>query len=163
VPIQHINGTNHQSISGPNWIHGTEHNPIAEIAARSNTILHGWDSRQIIFDSSGKRYDDATAAKMTDWFWTTIGKAFEYSNKYKDVILSDRSLLDYIQEQVEETEFTKEEKDRCIELSRIWGAYVGDAVEKQSLKFFLLEECIDRGMSSLRLICQRKHALIHAR
>lgn len=118
-------------------------NPISDIADISKTTVHEWDGRQSIFDVSGKLYDDSMATKITEFMWTTIDKAFEYSNKYKDAIPSDKSLLDFFYEQVEKTDFTQAEKDACIEVARLWGSYVGDPIERQSLKFFLLEECID--------------------
>jgi hypothetical protein len=128
---------------GPNWIHGTDSNPIANIALGSNTKLHEWDESQSIFNPSGDLCDDALATKITEWMWTIIEEAFEYSNKYKDIIPAHKSLSDFFREKIEETDFTQEEKDMCIELSKTWGAYVGDPVERQSLKFFRLEECID--------------------
>ena len=30
-------------------------------------------------------------------------------------------------------------------MSEMWGAYVGDRVDLQSLKYFFLEDCIDGG------------------
>ena len=30
-------------------------------------------------------------------------------------------------------------------MSQMWGAYVGDRVELQSLKYFYLEDCIEGG------------------
>ncbi|KKA20664.1 Monoamine oxidase [Rasamsonia emersonii CBS 393.64] len=128
---------------GPNWIHGTDGNPIAEISVRSNTTTCEWDGRETIFDTAGKPYDDATTTKLAEWMWTTIDEAFEYSNKYKEAIPASKSLFDFCRERVEETDFTQEEKEACLEFSRFWGAYVGDPIEKQSLRFFCLEECIE--------------------
>lgn len=82
-------------------------------------------------------------AKISEFLWTTIDEAFEYSNKHKDTISPDQSLLDFFREQVEKTGFSPVEKEACIQYCKLWGAYVGDPVERQSLKFFCLEECID--------------------
>jgi hypothetical protein len=89
--------------------------------------------------------------KLAEWMWTIIDEAFEYSNRYKDIIPADKSLLDFCHEQIEKTNFTQEEKDACIEFSRFWGAYVGDPIERQSLKFFCLEECIEGSKYLSRL------------
>ena len=32
-----------------------------------------------------------------------------------------------------------------LSMSQMWGAYVGDRVELQSLKYFYLEDCIEGG------------------
>lgn len=38
------------------------------------------------------------------------------------------------------------EVETVLGMSQMWGAYVGDHVEIQSLKFFYLEDCIEGGM-----------------
>lgn len=38
----------------------------------------------------------------------------------------------------------------CLQLSDMWGAFVGGNVKRQSLKFFWLEECLEGGMLSCR-------------
>ncbi|RAL01762.1 flavin monoamine oxidase family protein [Aspergillus ibericus CBS 121593] len=128
---------------GPNWIHGTGKNPIAAIAEATGTVLEDFEGNQALISPDGKAIDDDTASRISEVLWTTIENAFEYSNIHKDTIPPDRSLLDFIREKVEETDLTTTEKDLCIESSRLWGAYVGDPIERQSLKFFCLEECID--------------------
>lgn len=129
--------------SGPNWIHGGQDNPISVIAESTKTELEDFDEYQIVFSKDGKPLDDKLAAKVSDFVWTTIGEAFEYSNTYKDSIPSGRSLFDFFKERVEKKGFNEEEKEACLESCRLWGSYVGDPVERQSLKFFCLEECID--------------------
>lgn len=107
--------------------------------------MNDWDGRQAIFDTTGSLCDEKTTNKILNFVWTTIEEAFQYSNRFKDEIPVDKSLLDFFKEQVAKTNFTQAEKDACIETSRMWGAYVGDSVDKQSLKFFCLEECIDES------------------
>ncbi|KAJ9214410.1 hypothetical protein DTO166G4_4034 [Paecilomyces variotii] len=130
---------------GPNWIHGTLDNPISKIGVLSNTTTHDWDGRQSIFDTAGNLYDEKTATKISDFVWTTLDEAFEHSNRFKDEIPADKSLLDFFKERVAQTNFTQAEKDACIESSKMWGSYVGDPIDRQSLKFFCLEECIDEN------------------
>jgi hypothetical protein len=75
--------------------------------------------------------------------WTTISEAFEYSNSHGESIPADKSLLDFVRERVQQTKFSDEEKDLCLDACKLWGAYVGDQADRQSLKFFRLEECVD--------------------
>lgn len=132
---------------GPNWIHGTGKNPIAAIAEATETVLEDFEGNQALISSDGKAIDDDLASRISGVLWTTIEKAFEYSNTYKDTIPPDRSLLDFFREQVEKTNLSATEKELCVESCRLWGAYVGDPIERQSLKFFCLEECIDGSKS----------------
>ncbi|PLB52788.1 flavin-containing amine oxidase [Aspergillus steynii IBT 23096] len=134
---------NHLVDLGPNWIHGTGKNPIADIAALTKTTIADLEGEQHVLSSDGKLLDRQLAAKVSEFLWETIGEAFEYSNAHKETIPPSRSLLDFLKERIETTSLTPLEKELCIESSRLWGAYVGDPIEKQSLKFFCLEECID--------------------
>ncbi|KAL2868400.1 flavin monoamine oxidase family protein [Aspergillus lucknowensis] len=145
-----VGGRVHQSMvgdhlvdMGPNWIHGTGTNPIVNIAEATGTTLEDVEGTQALFSSDGKPVDKQLAARISEFLWSTIEEAFKYSNNHKDNIPADRSLLDFFRERVEETSFSAEEKRLCIESCRLWGAYVGDPIERQSLKFFCLEECID--------------------
>jgi hypothetical protein len=128
---------------GPNWIHGTGTNPFVNIAEATGTALEDFEGAQAIFSPAGELLDEQLTTKISEFLWSTIEEAFKYSNSYKDSIPADKSLLDFIRERIEETEFSAEEKTLCIESCRLWGAYVGDPIERQSLKFFCLEECID--------------------
>ena len=129
--------------SGPNWIHGTGTNPIATIAETTKTTMEDFEGNQAFISMDGSPIDDNTATKISEFVWMTIDKAFKYSNAHKDSIPPERSLFDFFLDQVEKANLTPKEKKWCIETCRQWGAYVGDPIERQSLKFFCLEECID--------------------
>ncbi|KAL5334343.1 amine oxidase [Aspergillus crustosus] len=129
--------------TGPNWIHGTGTNPIVNVAEATGTILGDFEGRSFLIASDGKPVDEVVATKVSDFLWETIEEAFRYSNSHQDDIPAEKSLLDFIQEKLEKTKLSDEEKSLCVESSRLWGAYVGDPIERQSLKFFCLEECID--------------------
>lgn len=65
-------------------------------------------------------------------------------------------MFDFFKDKVAERgDLSSPEKETCLEGSKLWGSYVGDPVERQSLRFFWLEECIDSSMDFLRntLIC----------
>lgn len=145
---------------GPNWIHGTGKNPIAEIAALTKTTTHDIEGDQAVLSSDGEPLDHRLATKISEFLWETIGEAFEYSNTYKETISPDRSLLDFFKERIEMSNLNPLEKKLCIESSRLWGAYVGDPIERQSLRFFCLEECIDGSRFSLllRQYCSPAHS-----
>lgn len=109
----------------------------------TSTTTVDWDGLQSVYSSDGKLLDNKFVTKISEFLWTTIGEAFQYSNEHKDTISPDRSLLDFFRERVEDSGFMPVEKAACMEYCKLWGAYVGESVERQSLKFFCLEECID--------------------
>ncbi|CAG8887920.1 unnamed protein product [Penicillium egyptiacum] len=146
-----IGGRVHQSTVGdhavdlgPNWIHGSGENPIRTIAEETGTVIYDPEGgRHTTYSRDGHPITDEVATKVQDFVWTTIAEAFKYSNDHGESIPAERSLFDFFRERVLQTDFSDEEKQLCLEACRLWGAYVGDQVDKQSLKFFRMEECID--------------------
>lgn len=108
--------------------------------------MQDFESTPLVLSRDGYRLDDSVAAKVLEFMWTMVEEAFKYSNTHKDSIPAERSLLDFFQERVERTGFSAEEKEECLELCRLWGSYIGDGVERQSLRFFGLEECLDESV-----------------
>ncbi|KAI1125151.1 FAD/NAD(P)-binding domain-containing protein [Nemania abortiva] len=134
--------------AGPNWIHGTNNNPIMEIAKKTNTATGSWASKTSVVDEAGKRIPPSEAEGYSDMMWDIIGKAFTYSNRNSATIGVSESLLDFfgkeLAERIPETSPDSEKKRKIMyQIAEAWGAYVGNHVISQSLKFFWLEECID--------------------
>ena len=150
---------------GPNWIHGTENNPIYEIAKRTKTVYHSWDhGRTRIVDDDDKEMEHARAEKLSTAMWNVVGTAYEFSNKEGPKIPAGRSLVDYLQQEGRDwlrqhfqkivsgghTTTTNEADieasiEQTIRLSDMWGGFVGTEYERQSLRFFWLEEMLDGG------------------
>jgi hypothetical protein len=136
---------------GPNWIHGTDDNPIFEIAKRTNTQLHYWDERQRIIDTDGKPLDSAEAEEYGSILWENglISQAFRYSRENTATIDPQVSLMDFFVEKAGglfgECEDQEAERKRktLLKICDFWGSYVGSPTTKQSLKYFWLEECIE--------------------
>ncbi|KAJ5130542.1 uncharacterized protein N7515_006581 [Penicillium bovifimosum] len=146
-----IGGRVHQSTVGdhvvdlgPNWIHGSGENPIMTIAEETGSAMYDAEcGGNIAFSRDGDLINEETSAKVQDFVWTTIAEAFQYSNQHGETIPVEKSLFDFFCERIEHTSFSDEEKQLCLDSCRLWGAYVGDQIDKQSLKFFRLEECVD--------------------
>lgn len=133
---------------GPNWIHGTDHNPIMDLAEETGTITSKWDGRHSIFDHLGQRISDETAGKLTELVWKVIEEAMEHSNSHSSSIPANQSLMDFFEERVKEMSLKMKgsanaEREMLLQVAEMWGAFVGSPIQKQSLKFFFLEECID--------------------
>lgn len=57
--------------------------------------------------------------------------------------------MDYFEEQVNRSKFDPEQRLEVFKMAQMWGAFVGDPIARQSLKFFWLEECIEGGKNHL--------------
>lgn len=133
---------------GPNWIHGTNNNPILDLARETNTATGTWDSGSNVFDEDGRPYPPKEGEFYSTMMWDIIQAAFKHSNRNSADIDSGESLLDFFKTKLcetipETTEGWRRKRDIVLQMADLWGAFVGSPVERQSLKFFWLEECIE--------------------
>ncbi|KAF7883618.1 uncharacterized protein EAF02_005538 [Botrytis sinoallii] len=127
---------------GANWLHGSDDQPLLDMAKSTNTEVHTWAEKGIWFGEDGTPLADGDA--MMNEVWEIIHGAFKYSEENSESIDPDKSLYDFIEEKLLEKYPDDAEKRRVsIQFADIWGTFVGSSVKKQSLKFFWLEECID--------------------
>ncbi|CAD0088945.1 unnamed protein product [Aureobasidium vineae] len=136
---------------GPNWIHGTDDNPIFDIAKQTDTQLHYWDERQRILDTDGTPLSTKEAEEYGSILWENglISQAFKYSRENTSTIDASVSLMDYFAEKAEtlfadlEQQEAQRKRKTLLKVCDFWGSYVGSATTAQSLKYFWLEECIE--------------------
>lgn len=89
--------------------------------------------------------DEKKATEYSELVWGVVADAFKLSNDDYADIPPEKSLMDFFREKVKEKEISDEEQKTLLQMAQMWGAFVGDPVTKQSLKFFWLEECIEGG------------------
>jgi hypothetical protein len=142
--------------------------------------VHDWAAygKEAVFDKYGTALPTDKAVKIWETTWGIIEKAFRYSNDHSASIGEDESLYDYFLKQAEEifaadgsfiqNEALDTEKGQSItpsndtgvisdmevmlDMANMWGAFVGSPIQKQSLKFFFLEECIDGGNAPIYIL-----------
>lgn len=129
---------------GPNWIHGTNNNPILDLAKETHSITCSIGEASAIIDQTGNRLDDQKARELTEVMWGIIADAFKYSHEADD-ISPNRSLKDFFEESLAVKDMSEIDKVLSLQLAETWGAFIGDAWERQSLRYFWLEECIEGG------------------
>ncbi|KAF1986471.1 FAD/NAD(P)-binding domain-containing protein [Aulographum hederae CBS 113979] len=141
---------------GPNWIHGTDNNPILDLAKKTDTTLHALGERTVTYDHLGQLIPEDEGTKYQEIMWEIIASSFQHSNDHSAEISSSESLLDYFERNADE--FLKREwsdviskkkgelerrKDMLLKVAEMWGAFVGSPVQQQSLKFMWMEQCLD--------------------
>ncbi|RDW62679.1 flavin containing amine oxidoreductase [Coleophoma crateriformis] len=132
---------------GANWIHGTDNNPILELAQLTNTETHSWPANSNLFADDGKLIAQDNANILGDQMWEIILDAFKFADKHTAEIDINESLYDFFcQKATELYPGSGEDEQRrktLLQMSEMWGAFVGSPVTRQSLKFFWLEECLE--------------------
>jgi hypothetical protein len=137
---------------GPNWIHGSADNPISHLAQQTGTQLHAWnEDAQCLIEPDGTPVSAEEADEYGRIIWDNglIAEAFKHSNEKHKEIDPQRSVYDFFAEKAENlftdlpVEEAKRKREILLLVTRMWGAYIGSPVWRQSLKFFWLEECIE--------------------
>ena len=89
-----------------------------------------------------------------DVMWSLVEDAFRYSNESCLDIPPDLSLKDFFTEKLATLRLPPEQKNQILLLAEVWGSFIGDSWERQSLRWFWMEECLDGGNFPLQ---QKKH------
>lgn len=130
---------------GPNWVHGTESNPIVRLASETKTKISSLGEESVYFGPDGRPVDEERVEKLDEIIWEIIGEAFALSNKSCAEIPPHLSLKDWFEEKLPECGLDDEDNALAVRMAQLWGSFIGDSWEKQSLKWFWLEECLDGG------------------
>lgn len=127
----------------------TGYNPIVELAKETGTPLHLWKESTLLIDGDGHPVASSEANKALKKVWEILEAAIEHSMLRNEEIHHSASLLNFFEswcnQAVEAGKMNKREMVLVLGMSQMWGAYVGDDVELQSLKYFYLEDCINGG------------------
>jgi len=124
-------------------VHGTEDNPVADLAIAAGIDMRTIPEETMVFSPSGSVVDSEKVDAGLNLVWQLISNAFRESNQRGATIDSKTSLKDYFQEQL--INHAQSERDLVLMLAEQWGGFIGDEWHKQSLRWFWLEECLDGG------------------
>ena len=127
----------------------TGYNPIVEMAKQTGTPLHHWKESTLLVDEEGNLVASLEANKALNRVWEILEAAIEHSTNNSPKIDYSASLYsffrDWCEQAVRSGDMSEQEAKLVLGMSQMWGAYVGDHVELQSLKYFFLEDCIAGG------------------
>jgi hypothetical protein len=115
------------------------------VAKKTGTIVSKVEDNPCFFDQNGELLSHDRANELSDLVWDIIKEAFKYSNENSLNISPEISLKDFFSEQVVERKLSKADQTLVLQMAEMWGAFIGDPLERQSLKYFWLEECLDGG------------------
>ena len=120
-------------------MHGTESNPIVQLAGETGTGIKALGEQTQVYGSSGDAFDNERVEKLNDLIWNIILDAFAYSNKHCAEIRPTLSLKDFFIEHLPKHDLSREDQLLTMQMGEMWGSFIGDNWEKQSLKWFWLE------------------------
>ena len=89
--------------------------------------------------------DRQKSSEYLEILWDILVDAFRCSNEHCATIPPNISLKDFFQEKLSASLLDKGVQKFVLEVAEMWGSFIGDSFEEQSLKWFWLEECLDGG------------------
>lgn len=122
---------------------------MVKLAENVNCKLISPNESTYVYDSAGMHMNAQKVLSADTTFWDILADAFKYSDEDCNGIAPNRSLKDYFIERLSASQLDKEAQSTVMELAEMWGGFVGDPFERQSLKWFWLEECLEGGMLSM--------------
>lgn len=127
----------------------TGYNPIVELAKETGTPLHRWKESTLLVDGEGHLVASFEANKALKQVWAILEAAIEHSTNGNEDIHYSENLYSFFESWCDRAlqagDMNRQEVELVLGMSQMWGAYVGDSVELQSLKYFYLEDCIEGG------------------
>lgn len=112
-------------------------------------MLHSWNGKSKIYDEDGRVVESARADKLSDLVWEIVDEALKFSEESSDQIPETMSLFEFFTKRAGEIFPLEEDENQkllLLNMSKMWGAYIGHPVEKQSLKFAWMERCCIGGI-----------------
>ena len=128
---------------GANWIHGTQDNPIVKLACTANTVMSACGSVYSIYDTNGTWLDSDDAKSLYDEVWNILHKAYKYSSENSNSIDPSAKMSDFFQATIGNETYNEETRTKLMNIVEMWGAFIGTEWDRQSLKFFWLDEGVD--------------------
>ena len=97
-------------------------------------------------DDRGQVMQEERANILSDFTWQIITDAIDYSKENSEQIASTESLRSFFDEKLIGSDLNAEDRKLVSQMAMTLGSFTGDTWERQSLKNFWLEECLDGGM-----------------
>lgn len=133
-------------------------NPLVKLAEKASATTVACGALSSICDSGGTWLDRADAQARYEVVWDMLEESMEHS-KDKTTELDDREkMMDFFRRQIcfQDQKHSRPEayKTLMLDIVEMWGAFMGDECERQSLKSLWLEAGLEGEMMiTLAPIC----------
>lgn len=145
---------------GASWIHGTEGNPIVPLADKVGSSTVACGAVNSICDGKGQWLDRELARHRYEEVWDILEMAMEKSKNESELIPDKVKMMDLYREEVSKRSTAQQDPDtygsQMLQIVEMWGAFMGDDCERQSLKNLWLEAGLEGGTSSFTCLSALK-------
>lgn len=137
---------------GASWIHGEEGNPIVALAESTKTTTVACGAVSSICDSKGSWLDRDLAQRYYEEVWEILDLAMEKSREESVSLLDSAKMMDFFRDEVRRRRSSQgkhpgdDYKTLMLQIVEMWGAFMGNESEWQSLKNMWLDGGLGGGM-----------------
>jgi phytoene dehydrogenase-like protein len=134
---------------GASWMHGTRGNPFMALLEKTRTTTVACGAVHSICDSNGVWLDSDSAWHLYEEVWEILEMAMDKSRKESGSMPDSVKMIDFFR-QVVETRGSRAGQPEAYEtlmmqIVEMWGAFMGDECENQSLKNIWLDAGLEGG------------------
>ena len=151
---------------GASWMHGTEGNPIIDLARKAGSTTVACGAVYSICDSEGVWLDSDTARHFYEEVWDILEMAIDKSRKETASLSDSAKMMDFFREKVERRSLEAEQPETyealMMQMVEMWGAFMGNECENQGLKNLWLDAGLEGGEFSPPIQPWRNRQLIFA-
>lgn len=151
-----IGGRVHQSARfgplidlGASWIHGTQDNPLIDLAEKAGSTTVACNAVSSICDSNGVWLSSDKARRYYEEVWELLDLAIKKSKEHGAELDDCVKMMDYFREEVGRRkglpEKSKTYETLMLQIVEMWGAFMGNDCENQSLKNLWLDAGLEGG------------------
>jgi phytoene dehydrogenase-like protein len=134
---------------GASWIHGTEGNPLVPLAEHTSSPTVPCGALYSICDENGLWLDQGSAENLYEEVWEILAMAMEESERNYSSLSESSKMMDFFRTEVSRRASragAPENYHKMMnQIVEMWGAFMGDDCEKQSLKNLSLDPGLEGG------------------
>lgn len=139
--------------TGASWIHGTKNNPFVALAEKAKATTVACGAVESICDQNGKWLTPANARGLYEEVWEILEKAMKISKDQYHSLDDTTRMADFFRQEVERRYDQQEpsggRKTLILHIVEMWGAFMGNEYENQSMKNLWLDCGLEGGMFNL--------------
>ena len=134
---------------GACWIHGTQGNPIVDLAKKARSTIVACGAVYSICDSDGVWLSRETARHYYEEVWEILEMAMDKSREEARSLSDSVKMMDFVRQEVKRRRSQAEHPEAyealMIQIVEMWGAFMGNECESQGLKNMWLDAGLEGG------------------
>ena len=134
---------------GASWIHGTKDNPLVALAQKTSTTTIACGAVYSICNSDGSWLSSDSSSYHYKEVWEVLEMAMEKSRKESAMLSDSSKMMDFFRQEVKrrrsKTKQPEAYESLMTQIVEMWGAFMGNECENQSLKNLWLDGGLEGG------------------